>query len=78
MDNKAIRKKERIKRFKRIASKRTDLILHYLSLLSNCSNKSAYSYNEDDIRKIFTVIDEQLRITKAKFKRRKSKNKFKL
>ena len=78
MENKVNRKKERIKRFKKIASRRTDLVLHYLSLLGNCSNKSAYSYNEDDVRKIFSVIDEQLRITKAKFKGRRNKSKFKL
>ncbi len=65
-------------RFRRIASKRTDLIIHYLHLLGNCSNKSTYSYTDEEIRKIFNAIDDQLRITKSKFKngRGKKKNRF--
>ncbi len=65
-------------RFKRIASKRTDVVLHYLYLLGNCSNKSMYSYSEDDIKKIFNAIEDQLRITKTKFKNNKGKRSFKL
>ncbi len=71
-------KENRNQRFKRIASKRTEVILRYLYLLGNCSNKSTYSYTEEEIRKIFNAIDEQLRVTKAKFKNGKSKKKFKL
>jgi hypothetical protein len=69
-------KENRNQRFKRIASKRTDIILRYLYLLGNCSNKSTYSYTEEDIRKIFSAIDEQLRVTKSKFKNGKNKKKF--
>jgi len=72
------KKEDRSQRFKRIASKRTDAILRYLYLLGNCSNKSTYSYTEEDTRKIFSAIDEQLRVTKSKFKNDKSKKKFKL
>ena len=78
MKNNINKRKEKQKRFKRIASRRTDLILHYLHLLGNCSNKSTYNYSETDIKKIFLIIDEQLRTTKARFKGGRFKNKFKL
>jgi len=57
----------RNKRFKRIASKRTNEILEKIRILGNCSNKSSYEYAEDEVNKIFSEIDKQLKLTKAKF-----------
>jgi len=52
-------------RFKRIASKRVQNILNNMRLLGNCSNKSVYSYTEEDKRKIFSTIDSELKRIKA-------------
>jgi len=57
----------RHERFKRIASKRTNDILEKVRILGNCSNKSSYEYTEEDVNKIFSEIDKQLKLTKAKF-----------
>lgn len=57
----------RHERFKRIAAKRTNDILEKIRILGNCSNKSSYEYTEDEINKIFSEIDKQLKLTKAKF-----------
>lgn len=54
-------------RFKRIAAKRTNDILEKVRILGNCSNKSSYEYAEEDVNKIFSEIDKQLKFTKAKF-----------
>jgi len=54
-------------RFKRIASKRTNEILEKIRILGNCSNKSSYEYTEEEINRIFSEIDKQLKLTKAKF-----------
>lgn len=54
-------------RFKRIAAKRTNEILEKIRILGNCSNKSSYEYTEEEINKIFSEIDKQLKLTKAKF-----------
>ncbi len=78
MNNKPDRRKEKREKFKRVASRRTDVVLNDLRLLGNCSNKSTYNYTEEDVRKIFVAIDEQLRITKARFKGKRPKKKFKL
>lgn len=61
------------KRFKRLATKRTNEILYRLKVLGNCSNRSFYDYTEDDLNKIFKAIEDQVRFIKAKFKRPKSK-----
>ncbi len=67
----------RSERFRRVATRRTNNILRQIQVLGNCSNKSSYSYTEEDIRKIFSVIEGELRATKSKFTNRK-KNAFKL
>ena len=54
-------------RFVRIGEARTNRVLEKIRLLGNCSNKNNYEYSEDDIKKIFSVIDKELRICKNKF-----------
>ena len=62
-----MQQESRNERFKRIASKRTNEILDRIRILGNCSNKSSYEYNEEEINKIFGEIEKQLKLTKAKF-----------
>lgn len=64
-------------RFKRIAERRTQRVLDDLRLLGNCSNGGNYDYSDDQVNKIFREVEEQLRVTRARFKRRK-RNHFKL
>jgi len=57
----------RKERFKRLAIARTKAVLDKLRLLGNLSNRANYDYSEEDVKKIFRAIDEQLRIVKTKF-----------
>ncbi|WP_424026698.1 hypothetical protein [Methanoregula sp.] len=54
-------------RFKRIASARTSRILDDLRLLGNCANTSHYGYTENEVGKIFTAIEKELKRTKSLF-----------
>jgi hypothetical protein len=54
-------------RFVRLAEARTNKIIDMLQLLGNCANTSVYEYSQEDISKIFTAIETQLRETKKKF-----------
>ena len=65
-------------RFKRIAENRTNKILDMLELLGNCSNKNNYEYTDDDVKSIFSAIDNSVKIAKMKFMDKQEKNKFKL
>lgn len=69
---------EKEERFKRVAENRTNKIIDQIRLLGNCSNKSNYQYNEEDIKKIFNAIDAELKLTKAKFQAKTENEKFKL
>jgi len=57
----------RHERFKRIATKRTNEVIKQIRILGNCSNKSSYEFTVIEINKIFSEIDKQLKLTKAKF-----------
>lgn len=64
-------------RFKRIASKRTEKVLNELRKLGNCSNRGIYGYSGEDVRKIFSAIESELKRVKALYVATKS-NKFSL
>lgn len=69
---------EKKARFVRIAEKRTNKILEQLRLLGNCSNKHNYDYSDEDVKKIFSVIESELKETKLKYSSQANKEKFKL
>ncbi len=62
-------------KFKRLATYRTNRVLERLRILGNLSNRSNYDYTQDEVKKIFGAIEEQLGIVKMKFKQ-KDKKKF--
>ena len=64
-------------RFKKLATYRTNEILKRLKVLGNCANRSAYDYSEEDIKKIFSIIEGKVRGIKSKFHFPKEKE-FKL
>ena len=44
-------------RFVRLATSRTTDVLKRIQVLSNCSNRSAYEYTEEEINKIFSILE---------------------
>ncbi len=54
-------------RFKRLGAYRTNEVLKKLKVLSNCSNRSAYEYNEEEVNKMFAEIERSVKETKSKF-----------
>ena len=70
--------KEKRERFVRIAENRTNKILEQIRLLGNCSNKHNYEYDDEDVKKIFAVIDQELKQAKSKYSAQSNKEKFKL
>lgn len=54
-------------KFVRLAEARTNKIIDMLQLLGNCSNSSAYDYTQQDVEKIFSAIEQEMREVKKKF-----------
>lgn len=65
-------------RFKKLATYRTNEVLKKIKILSNCANRSAYEYTEDEIAKIFNEIDKTTKEAKSKFHFSKNYKEFKL
>ena len=54
-------------KFVRIAEARTNKIIDMIKLLGNCSNKAVYDYSKEDIKMIFSALEDELKIARAKF-----------
>jgi hypothetical protein len=54
-------------RFKRVAEKRVQNIIEHLRKLSQCSNKKIYEWNDDQLNRIWDVLDKELERCKASF-----------
>ncbi len=64
-------------RFKRIATVRTNAVLDRIRILGNLSNRQMYSYSEEDVNKIFSTINKQIKEVRARFNSHKEER-FKL
>jgi hypothetical protein len=64
--------------FLRLAEKRTNAVLEKIRILANCANPYAYEYTEEDARVIFSEIDKELRLTRAKFGHNRRPREFRL
>ncbi len=74
----ATNKNEKRARFERLGVYRTNEVLKKLKVLSNCGNRSAYDYTEEDVNKIFTVVEKSVKEARAKFHFPKSRGVFRL
>jgi len=55
-------------KFVRLAESRVNTLIKTMRLLGNLSNKSNYSYMEQDVAKIFRSLEKELADAKARFK----------
>lgn len=60
-------------RFIRIATKRTNRILDDLRLLKNCSNRKLYTYTPEQIKKIFSMIEQETKHVRSMFENSRRK-----
>lgn len=68
----------RQERFTRLAEKRTRRIIKDLQLLTNCSNKSLYKYDNAQVKKIFDAIDSSVIDAKSFFSKADTQEDFTL
>ena len=54
-------------KFVRIAEARTNKAGEMIRLIGNCASKSSYDYSEEEVKKIFTYLEKELRNAKNKF-----------
>jgi hypothetical protein len=54
-------------KFVELAEARVNRAIKDLRLISNLANRSAYDYEEDDVKKIFRALQKELDTAKARF-----------
>jgi hypothetical protein len=54
-------------KFVMLATKRVNRSIRDIRLVGNLSNRSAYAYTEEDVRKIVRVLQRELDSLKARF-----------
>lgn len=69
---------EKRKKFKELAEKRVSNAMKNIQLIGNLSNTRAYEYDEEDIKKIFKTLREELSLVESKFKSKNKNSAFKL
>jgi len=64
---------ERERNFESAASRRVNNVITSLNRLGHCSNKSRYSYTDEQVAKMFRVIRAELAVTEKRFTGTKKK-----
>lgn len=54
-------------KFKSLAESRVNRAIKDIRLIGNLSNRSAYAYGEEDVRKIFRALQKELDAAKNRF-----------
>ena len=65
------------KKFKDLAVARVNKALKHIQLIGNLSNKQHYSYEDQDVKKIFSALDNEIKNMKKKFSNGNDNNKDK-
>lgn len=66
--------KDKRAKFVELAENRVNRAIKDFRLIGNLSNRSAYEFTEDDIRKIFRVLQKELDGAKGRFSKEGSGN----
>jgi hypothetical protein len=59
--------RDKRQKFIQLAEARVARALNDIRLIGNLSNRSAYAYADDDVRKIFRALQKELDAAKARF-----------
>jgi hypothetical protein len=68
-------------RFVELGQARVTKAAQTLRLIGNLSNRNNYEYSEDDVQKILSALDAEMKLLKAKFHTamsKRAKDEFKL
>lgn len=59
--------RDKRKKFIQLAEARVARAMNDIRLIGNLSNRSAYTYADDDVRKIFKALQKELDAAKSRF-----------
>jgi hypothetical protein len=60
-------RRDKRNKFIELAEKRVNRLLKEIQLVGNLSNRNNYVFTHDDVRRIFSAIETELKMTKKRF-----------
>jgi hypothetical protein len=60
-------------KFRKLAKQRGDRILNDIRLLGNLSNTNNYTYTDQEVYKVFSTIEQEMKIAKLRFQSSKKR-----
>lgn len=67
--------KDKKSKFLELAKLRVNKTIKSIQLIGNLSNKSHYSYSNEEVSQIMSALDKEIRLVKEKFKNTKKSTK---
>ena len=61
-------RESKLERFERLAEKRVTEALHRLRLVGNLSNRANYAYEDEHVKQIVDVLENELKQLKTRFR----------
>lgn len=68
---------EKKEKFHELAEKRVSNALKQIQLIGNLANTRAYEYEEEEVKKIFKSLKEEISLAESKFKSKGRNSEFK-
>lgn len=68
---------EKKAKFRELVEKRVSNALKQIQLIGNLANTRAYEYEEEEVKKIFKSLKEEINLAESKFKSKGRNNEFK-
>lgn len=59
--------RDKRKKFVQLAENRVNRSIRDIRLIGNLANKSAYEYNDEDVRRIFRALQKELEAVRTRF-----------
>lgn len=53
--------------FRSQAAKRTNAVIDRIRILTQCSNRNAFQFDNNDVEEMFDAIETELKIAKSRF-----------
>ena len=68
-----MKSEDKPQKFQRLAKLRGERVLKDIQLLGNLSNRNNYEYSDQDVKKLFMLLESELKFTKSRFVSKKKR-----
>ena len=60
-------------KFRRVAAKRVERVLHEIQLIGNLGSRTHYDYSQEQVDRIFNALEEEIKSARSRFSVKRAK-----